>query len=96
MAVQWMQNHRAKGLNSFKDISSLSGLFPRPYWISNITKGKRISGRGEATIYCLRNSTATVIHEFHLPLRIREAEKVKRVRLFDPLHRLQLGDKAYP
>ena len=82
-------------LKLLQDISSLSSLFPQPYWISDITKGRRISGGGEATIYCLRDSTAAVIREFHLPLRIREAEKVKRVRLFDLLHQLRSGDKAY-
>src|ERR1700733_129892 len=81
----------SKRLKLLQDISSLSGLFPRQYWISDITKGDRISGGGEATIHCLRDSTTAVIREFHLPLRIREAENVKRVRSFDLLHRLRPG-----
>ena len=83
-------------LKLLQDISSLSGLFPRPYWIHDITKGDIISAGGEATIYCLRDSRTAVIREFRLPLFTQEAENVKRVRLFDLLHRLRSGDNAYP
>ena len=65
-------------LKLLQDISCNSGLLPRPYWISNITKGDMISGGGEATIYMgCHCSTAVVIREFHLPAGIRPAEHIK-------------------
>ena|ERR1700733_14085506 len=53
-------------LKLLQDISSLSGLFPESYWISDVTKGKKISVGGEATVYLGEHrGEAIAIREFH-------------------------------
>jgi hypothetical protein len=74
-------------LKLLQDITSSSGLFPGSYWISGITKGKRISVGGEATVSLGHHrSKAIVVREFH-PVELSgfggpEIERMKQVRPF--------------
>jgi len=70
----------------------LSGHFPESYWISGVTKGKKISVGGEATVYLGEYRGETIaIREFHPlessgpggPDTASERVKIqKKVRLF--------------
>jgi hypothetical protein len=75
-------------LKLLQDVSSSSGLLPRPYWISDVTKGKRISVGGEATVYLgLHSGETVVVREFHPvapgTLSTPAIEHTKKVRPFD-------------
>jgi len=53
-------------LKLLQDISSLSGILPDSYWISDITKGKRISSGAEAIVYRGQQGNRTVVvRQFH-------------------------------
>jgi hypothetical protein len=74
-------------LKLLQDISSLSGLFPESYWIFKVTKGKKISVGGEATVYLGYHGGKTiVVREFHpvesSGLGEPETERMKKVRSF--------------
>jgi hypothetical protein len=82
-----------------QDTSPRSGLFPASYWISDITKGKKISVGGEATVYLgHHNSEAIVVREFH-PVESNgfdgERERMKKARPFHCCtHSVFLGVKG--
>jgi hypothetical protein len=75
-------------LKLLQDLCSSSGHFPDSYWIDGVTKGRRISAGGEATVYMARRRDhAVVVREFH-PIdgeewNEPEAQSVKKVSLFD-------------
>jgi len=53
-------------LKLLQDISSSSGLLPESYWISGVSKGKKIFVGGEATVYLgHRGGEVVVVREFH-------------------------------
>jgi len=74
-------------LKLLQDISSSSGLLPKSYWISGVTKGKKIFVGGEATVYLgHRGGEIVVVHEFH-PVQSRGLDRsgiecMKKVRSF--------------
>jgi len=77
----------SKRLKLLQDISSSSGIFPEPYWVSDISKGKRISVGGEATIYLgHRQGEVIIVREFHpvesSGLTKPEIERMKKVSPF--------------
>lgn len=77
-------------LRLLQDISSWSGLFPASYWISDITKGKKISVGGEATVYLGHHGgEAIVVREFH-PVDSEsggfDEARVERMKKARPFH----------
>ena len=77
-------------LKLLQDIGSSFDLLPESYWVPRITKGKRISVGGEATVYLGdRGGETVVVREFH-PLESDglnepEIDHVKKVRSIDLL-----------
>ena len=71
-------------LKLLQDVSSSSGLFPSSYWVRGVTKRKRISSGGEATVYVggLHDRTV-VIRQFHTEDAPDDVVKVCR---FDFMH----------
>lgn len=72
-------------LKLFQDISSLTGILPDSYWISdNITKGTRISAGAEATVYVgqQRNRTVVVRQFHHVGFDGPLNSQIAEVRLF--------------
>lgn len=51
-----------------QDVSSISGLLPKTYWIKDVYRGRRNAFGGEATVYKARHGgNDVVIREFHSP-----------------------------
>ena len=60
------EDSTSRRLKLLQDISSSSGLLPESYWVLDVTKGRRISSGGEATVYIGRHrDRAVVVREFH-------------------------------
>ena len=77
-------------LKLLQDIGSSFDLLPESYWVSHITKGRRISVGGEATVYFGdRGGEAVVVREFHPVesdgMNEPEIDHVKKVRSIDLL-----------
>ena len=74
-------------LKLLQDISLSSGIFPESYWVSDVSKGKRVSVGGEATVYLGHHrGEVVIVREFHpvesSGLAEREIERVKKVNPF--------------
>ena len=75
-------------LKLLQDVSTASSLFPKSYWISDVTKGKRISAGGEATVYLGHHIGQTVvIREFHfVELDEFDGSEIERMATVRSLH----------
>ena len=86
----------SKRLKLLQDVSSSSGIFPEPYWVSDVSKGKKISVGGEATIYLGHHrGEVIIVREFHPVESIGlgpEIERVKKVSSFIACIICFLGD----
>lgn len=59
---------RCQRLKLLQDISSVSGILPRNYRITKVSRGSRIGGGAEATVYYAKHEgAAVVVRQFHPP-----------------------------
>lgn len=66
-------------LKFLRDICSSSEVFPSSYWVSDVTKGKRIAGGGEASVYIGRHRDhAVAVRQFHTEEALSDVPKVCR------------------